>query len=226
VKRDNVVLSPCQIVAWNLERIRRERGLTQAAAAKELEPYLGYRLSKAAFSQAEHCLHRGRIRRFDADEIVAFAQAFGVKVPYFFILPQPYFMGKTVAVRGKPGRSKARVTASPLDDHQLRTLAQGFSAKEARSMMRDAARLELKAIREAAYQYMQKHPDKVAPALVGLLPKEFHDQMMALRKTSVAEQARLEKVVETIRNQRRLRSEASEFRTKALAAKSSLNHCL
>ncbi len=79
------VLSPCQIIAWNLERIRRSRGFTQQQAAKRLEPYLGYRLSRPAFSQAERL--SGKLRRFDADEIVALARAFEVPIAYFSLRP-------------------------------------------------------------------------------------------------------------------------------------------
>jgi hypothetical protein len=76
------VLSPCQLIAWNLQRARRSRGWTQERAAKKLEAYLGYKLSRAAFSQAERCLYGKVRRRFDADETFAFARV----IPFSYAL--------------------------------------------------------------------------------------------------------------------------------------------
>jgi hypothetical protein len=119
-------LSPCQIVAWNLEKIRSFRGLSQDEAAAMLESYLGRRMSRAAFSHAERCLDKGRIRRFDADEIVAFARAFGVAIPYFFGPAEPNRHGKRVIVNGKPGDRTSRVSSTALSVPQMTMLAQGM----------------------------------------------------------------------------------------------------
>jgi len=115
------LLSACQVVGLNLRRIRRSRGLTQEEAARQLEPYLGYRLGRAAFSQAEHC-KSGKLRRFDADEIVAFARAFEVPIADFFVPPPS--PGQPLKINGKPGHPRARVTAPPLTGPQLLRLAQ------------------------------------------------------------------------------------------------------
>lgn len=112
--RNSSSLSPCQIVAWNLERARRSRGWSQEETAKRAEPYLGHRLSRAAFSQAERSIEGKRIRRFDADEIVAFARVFELPVSYFFIPPPSPFRGTAVLVNGKPGEPSARTTSEPM----------------------------------------------------------------------------------------------------------------
>jgi transcriptional regulator with XRE-family HTH domain len=121
-------LSVCQIIGLNLRRIRRSRGLTQEAAARQLEPYLGYRLTRAAFSQAEHC-KSGKLRRFDADEIVAFARAFEVPIAEFFVPPESPSPGKPLTINGKPGNPRARVTAPPLTGPQLLRLVQAAAGQ-------------------------------------------------------------------------------------------------
>jgi hypothetical protein len=119
LRPDRIVLSPCQIVAWNLEKIRRARGLSQDETARKLAPYLGFRMTRAALSQAERCLYGGRIRRFDADEIVAFARAFDVPVSTFFMVPESHFMRKRVVVNGKPGNPRAKVISEPLTGREM-----------------------------------------------------------------------------------------------------------
>jgi len=132
---DTSVLSPCQIIAWNLGRARRSRGWTQEEAAEKLEPYLGYRLSRAAWSQAERCLY-GKLRRFDADEIVAFARAFEVPVSYFFAPSQAHFLGKIVMVNGRPGNPRARVTSTPITRQHMLMLAQGLPDGQIKTVRR------------------------------------------------------------------------------------------
>jgi DNA-directed RNA polymerase specialized sigma24 family protein len=80
-------LTPNQLVAYNLARLRRERGLTQEQAAELLEPHLGVRWSKAAFSQVEQSVLGKRHREFTADDLVAFARAFDVPLAWFFLPP-------------------------------------------------------------------------------------------------------------------------------------------
>ena len=82
-------LTPNQVVAFNLSEARRLRGWTQQRAAAELEPYVGVRWSKASFSAAERSVDGIRIRRFSADQIVAFARCFEVPV-HFFFQPPPH----------------------------------------------------------------------------------------------------------------------------------------
>jgi len=83
-------LTPNQVIAWNLAQARALRQWTQDQAAEALEPYLGRRWSKATFSAAERSIESDRVRQFDADEIVAFARAFGLPVSYFFLPPPPW----------------------------------------------------------------------------------------------------------------------------------------
>jgi hypothetical protein len=83
-------LTPNQVVAYNLQQIRRWRRLTQDQAAELIEPFVGKRWSKANFSAAERSVAGERIRQFDADEIVAFAKAFDVPVAWFLLPPLPW----------------------------------------------------------------------------------------------------------------------------------------
>jgi transcriptional regulator with XRE-family HTH domain len=83
-------LSPNQVVAFNLARAREDKGWTQDEAAEALAPYLGTRWSKASVSQAERSIAGKFIRKFDADEIVAFARAFELPISWFFMPPPPW----------------------------------------------------------------------------------------------------------------------------------------
>jgi transcriptional regulator with XRE-family HTH domain len=82
-------LTSNQVVAYNLARIRKALGLSQEQAADRLAPYLGERWSKAVYSAAERSFHGKRIRQFTADDLTAFALAFGVPLTYFLIPPRP-----------------------------------------------------------------------------------------------------------------------------------------
>ncbi|MBW3547439.1 MAG: helix-turn-helix domain-containing protein [Actinobacteria bacterium] len=83
-------LTPNQVVAYNLTRAREDKGWTQDQAADALAPYLGKRWSKASISQAERSIAGRFIRKFDADEIMAFARAFEVPIAWFFMPPPPW----------------------------------------------------------------------------------------------------------------------------------------
>ena len=89
-------MDPNQVVAYNLTRARQLRGLTQDEAAAALEPYLGVRWSKASFSQAERSVAGRFVRRFDAEEIVAFARTFELPVTWFFLPPPAWKDGAPV----------------------------------------------------------------------------------------------------------------------------------
>ena len=65
------------------------RGWTQERAAGELEPYIGERWSKATWSSAERSVDGQRVRQFTADDIHAFARAFGLPMT-FFLAPPPW----------------------------------------------------------------------------------------------------------------------------------------
>src|SRR5260370_36142978 len=86
-------------------------------------------MRRAAFSHAERCLDKGRIHRFDADEIVAFARAFGVAIPDFFSPAEQHRHGKKVMVNGKPGDPKARVSSRALTVEEMSLWPQGTPSR-------------------------------------------------------------------------------------------------
>ncbi|MFZ0679161.1 helix-turn-helix domain-containing protein [Candidatus Binatus sp.] len=162
-------------MAWNLEQKRRARGWPQAEMAKQLEPYLGYRMSRAALSKAERSLHGGPIRRFDADEIFALARIFNCHVGDFFGAPEPYLHGKKVLINGKPGNPKARVTSKPLSRSQASELIvmilhapssqaererQEAFTKEILQVVMPPARVDFRrAYTDAIRSYLESHPE-------------------------------------------------------------------
>jgi hypothetical protein len=81
--------TPNQCVAWNLERVRKMRDMTQVKAAEALEPYLGERWSKAVFSAAERSVAGTRVRQFTPDDLLAFSRAFDVPMTVF-LMPPPW----------------------------------------------------------------------------------------------------------------------------------------
>jgi transcriptional regulator with XRE-family HTH domain len=79
-----------QLVAFNLRRVREQRGWTQKEAAERLEPFLGVRWSSGTFSIAENSYRPGRRRRrFHGDDVLAFALCFDVPVAEFWRPPGP-----------------------------------------------------------------------------------------------------------------------------------------
>jgi hypothetical protein len=86
---NRVELTPNEIVAYNLSLARNQARWTQAELGRRLAPYLGEKWSAAVVSSAEKSYRgrSGRIRRFTADEVVAFAQVFDLPVVWFFIPP-------------------------------------------------------------------------------------------------------------------------------------------
>ncbi len=86
-REDEVVLTPNQVVAYNLARARLYRGWTQEQAGEALEPYLGTRWSVANFSAIERSVDGGRIRQFTADELFALSRGFGLPVGFFLTPP-------------------------------------------------------------------------------------------------------------------------------------------
>lgn len=86
-------LTPNQLVAYNLQRIRRERGWTQEEAAERLRPHVGSLWSKAVWSAAETSVTSERKREFTADELVAFARTFDVPLVWFFMPPDVGSLG-------------------------------------------------------------------------------------------------------------------------------------
>jgi hypothetical protein len=54
-------------------------------------PYLGTLLSTASFSAIERSVDTGRVREFNADELLAFARGFRVPISWFFTPPSPFW---------------------------------------------------------------------------------------------------------------------------------------
>ena len=86
-----------QIVAFNVAKARVLRGWTQEEAARTLAPYLGTTLSTASFSALERSVDTGRVREFNADELLAFARGFRVPITWFFTPPSEYWDGMGVS---------------------------------------------------------------------------------------------------------------------------------
>lgn len=76
-----------QLIAYNLMRARKLRGLSQEQAAERLEPFLGTRWSKATVSAAERSYETDRVRQFTADDLLAFSRAFDLQMAWFFFPP-------------------------------------------------------------------------------------------------------------------------------------------
>ena len=81
------ILTPNQVIAYNLTRARQAKGWTQDEAAERLAPYLGVRWSKATFSAAERSIDGKVIRQFTGDDLVAFSRCFDVPLTWWFMPP-------------------------------------------------------------------------------------------------------------------------------------------
>jgi hypothetical protein len=80
-------MSPNQIVAFNLERLRRGRSWTALETAKKLGKLLGRKISLPSYSAMERSVEGRRVKSFDADEIYAIARMFGTHVGLLFAPP-------------------------------------------------------------------------------------------------------------------------------------------
>jgi hypothetical protein len=86
------IMTPNQIVAYNVAKARAIRGWTQEEAAEALAPFLGARLSGASFSSLERSAWKvDRIKQFSADELLALARGFDLPIGFFFTPPPPEF---------------------------------------------------------------------------------------------------------------------------------------
>lgn len=86
---DQAQMSMNQLVAYNLERARRERGMSQEELGAQLFIRTRTKWSKATVSAAVRSAHSTeRIRKFDANEIAAFALIFELPIAYFFTPPE------------------------------------------------------------------------------------------------------------------------------------------
>lgn len=76
-----------EIVAYNLRRARVSRKWSQDRLAEALEDVTGRPWSNATVSAAERSRESGRVRKFDAAELVAFSRIFSLPVAYFLLPP-------------------------------------------------------------------------------------------------------------------------------------------
>lgn len=84
------VMTPNQIVAYNVAKARELRGWTQEQAAEALAPYLGAKLSGASFSSLERSAWAvDRIKQFSADDLLALSRGFDLPIGFFFTPPPP-----------------------------------------------------------------------------------------------------------------------------------------
>jgi transcriptional regulator with XRE-family HTH domain len=122
---DKPTLTPDQVVAYNLRRARELHGWTQDEAAERLEPFLGERWSRVVFSAAERSVTSGRVRQFNASQLVAFAAAFDLPVSFFLMPPREI---ESVAAKGATeGLTPERLielAIAPQDD-RLQELIEG-----------------------------------------------------------------------------------------------------
>ncbi len=72
-----------QLVGYNMGEYRKAAGLTQEELGQRLGGW-----TKVAVSAAERSWDGKRVRKFDADELVAIARALGVPVPALFLPPE------------------------------------------------------------------------------------------------------------------------------------------
>ncbi len=83
------VLTVNQVVAYNITRARQRTGKTQRELAESLTRLTGRRWSNVTVSAAERSFDPtvGRVRQFDADELIALARAFGMPLLWFLLPP-------------------------------------------------------------------------------------------------------------------------------------------
>ncbi len=83
----STLFTPNQLVAYNVARIRKQRGLTQDQTVELLTPFLGVRWSVASLSAAERSIDGKRVKEFNADELIALSRAFDVPLAFWFTPP-------------------------------------------------------------------------------------------------------------------------------------------
>lgn len=81
------VITANQLVAYNITYWRNAKGMTQDELGVLLEAFTGRPWSKATVSAAERSWDGKRIRQFDADELLALAEALEVPLAGLFLPP-------------------------------------------------------------------------------------------------------------------------------------------
>jgi transcriptional regulator with XRE-family HTH domain len=155
---DLTVLTPNQLVAYNLQRARTMRGWTQEQAAERLEPFIGKRWSKASWSSAERSVTGERPREFTADELIAFARCFELPPPWFLSLP---LETKEVAVPGPAPHQRSRDYLAML----VRGKRLEARAEEIEEALRDARDATERLDRLHQQIYGRVHESELPPTL-------------------------------------------------------------
>jgi hypothetical protein len=158
-----IELSPNQIVAFNIEKLRRERGWSAQGTANRLGSILGRKISLASYSAMERSIDGKRIKHFDADEIFAFARVFGVRVWTLFVPPINYHFARVkVRPQGAPARQSlarnlalALIAEMPEDDFaEIASIVRGVRRKP---LSTAAEPLDLKnPVTAAAMKFLQQ----------------------------------------------------------------------
>ena len=81
-------LTPNQVVASNLAKLRHQKGWSAENTAKELGRLLRRQISLASYSAMERSVDTSRRKRFDADEICAISFLFDVPTWTLFVPKQ------------------------------------------------------------------------------------------------------------------------------------------
>ena len=113
-----VTLTPNQVVALKLEEARAAKRWTQMETVQRLRRS-GLRWSRAAYAMAVGSPKGKRPARFDADQLIAFAQTFGTPA-WWFLVPPVDWSGKPVKVR-----LSKKSGGGTLDDGAMYDLAVG-----------------------------------------------------------------------------------------------------
>lgn len=143
--RSPAVLTVNQVVAYNIARARRALGWTQADTAARLEETTGKPWSAATLGASERSFDGGRVREFDANELVAFSIVFGQPVAYFFIPPDLgettgiYFLDNRIAGLGGAAGSREKFVARGMSEMDL--LAKAVPLKFSAQFVSDVNRV-------------------------------------------------------------------------------------
>lgn len=90
-----------QVIAYRLKDARTRKRWTQEEAAEQLTERSAQKWTKATVGAAERSWEGGRVREFDAHELMAFCSVFSQPLAFFF-LPPPGTPNKTIFSLGVP----------------------------------------------------------------------------------------------------------------------------
>ena len=199
-------LSPNQIVAYNVERLRRERGWTAVETARRWGALLGRKISLASYSAMERSVEGRRIKSFDADEIFSLARLFGVRV-WFLFIPPINFRLHPVRVRPK---------GAPVSQSLARTAAEALVVETPENIFADMAAF-------AAGERMEPEPansslslsDPIDVAVLQLVVQMMKQPLPTSGPEQQKQSEELVSLMKEIYQARQKRSDAQHRRDKA-----------